>query len=245
MRRTTLPAARQGLLFLAVMVVSPGTAAAQQEEIGTPYRWIERGTRVGIFAGYVFADRGDLQMGPGPTAMIGARLRTRLSSPLSLELNLAFGSSDRYVIDPRLDTYPEPVDTVGLDWMIAQLNLQLALTGARSLHRFQPYILLGGGIMLGISEERSEHFIDPTESAFRFELGTAPALTIGLGAEWDISSKLGLGFEVRDNIWRIKAPDAFFLPDVLAGIVESGAPAPKESEWLNNIELTAGLYYYF
>lgn len=239
------PAAWLGALLLAAVAIVPPRLAAQEERIDTPYRWIEKGTRLGIFAGYVFADRGDLQMGPGPTASGGLRLRTRLSSPLSLELNTAFGSSDRYVIDPRLDTYPAPVDTVGLDWMIVQLSMQISLTGARSYHRLQPYFLLGGGIMLGLSEEKSDHFGDPVETEFRFDLGTPAVLTFGLGAEWDISTRLGLAFEARDYLWRIKAPDAFFRPDVLAGILESGAPAPKESEWLNNIELTAGFYYYF
>lgn len=234
-----------GAALLFGSAVGPDGLAAQEERIDTPYRWIDRGTRLGVFGGYVFADRGDLQTGPGPAPTLGARLRTRLSSPLSLELNAAFGASDRYVIDPRVDTYPEPVDTVGLDWMIIQIEMQIALTGARSYHRLQPYVLLGGGIMLGLNEEKSDHFGDPIETDFRFDLGTPAVLTLGVGAEWDISTRFGLAFEARDNIWRIKAPEAFFRPDILAGIIESGAPAPKESEWLNNIELTAGLYYYF
>jgi hypothetical protein len=55
---------------------------------------------------------------------------------------------------------------------------------------------------------------------------------------------VGLGFEFRDHIWRIKTPDGFFDPLVLENIIESGAPAPQESQWTNNFELSLTLWFY-
>ena len=88
------------------MALGPGSAAAQEESIDTPYRWLDSGTRVGLVGGYMFTNRGDPPFGPGSSPFIGARLRARLSSPLSLEIGLGYGNSNEYVIDPRLAGRP-------------------------------------------------------------------------------------------------------------------------------------------
>jgi len=94
------------------IVVVPGSASAQDESIDTPFRWKERGTRLGLVGGYIFTNRGDPPFGPGSSALLGTRFRTRLSSPLSLEIGIGYGNSDEYVIDPRLEGGPAVVDTV-------------------------------------------------------------------------------------------------------------------------------------
>ena len=231
-------------LALAGLALHPATARAQQESIDTPYRWIERGTRVGLVGGYMFTSRGDPPIGPGPSPFIGARLRARLSSPLSLELGVGYGSSDEWVIDPRLEGGPAVVDTVGADWLIIEASMQLALTGARSYHRLQPYVLFGGGVLLGLSTETSDVLESPQQQ-FVFEIGTAPLVHLGLGAEFDVSRRWGLALEVRDNLWRVTTPDGWFQLNVLQNLLDSNSPAPDESEWTHNFELTASLYYYF
>ena len=68
---------------------------------------------------------------------------------------------------------------------------------------------------------------------------------VGLGAEWHFASRFSSSFEVRDHIWRLKAPDGWFDLDVLDAIAEAGLPAPQESQWLNNIELSVTVWFYF
>jgi hypothetical protein len=244
-RRAARRAVRVALLAPFITILMPEALAAQEERIETPYRWIEHSARVGLIGGYVFASRGDLEMGPGPAATVGVRLRTRVSSPLSLEVNAMYGSSDRFVIDPRLETGPGVADTVGLGWLALQLNIQFALTGARSLHRLQPYVVLGAGLLLGLDQEKSDIFVDPPDSDLRFDLGTAPILTLGVGTELDISDGLGLGLEIRDLLWRFKAPDGFFGLDILQLFQDAEVGAPQESSWAHNFEFSAGLFYYF
>ena len=226
------------------VVLGPGTAAAQEESIDTPYRWIEHGTRVGLVGGYVFTNRGDPPFGPGSSPFLGARFRARLSSPLSLEIGVGYGNSDEYVIDPRLEGGPAVVDTVNADWLVIQASLQFALTGARSYHRLQPYVVLGGGILQGLSTGASDALASP-QQPFRYEIGTSPMVNLGIGAELDVSKKVGLAFEARDNLWRVKTPEGWFRIDVLENILDSGSVAPSQSQWTNNFEITASLYYYF
>ena len=239
------------LRWCAVLIVAatgvalgPGTAAAQEEVIDTPYRWIEHGTRVGLVGGYIFTNRGDPPFGPGSSPFLAARFRARLSSPISLELGLGYGNSDEYVIDPRLEGGPAVVDTVGADWLIIQASLQFALTGARSYHGLQPYVVLGGGILQGLSTDATDALASP-QQAFRYEIGTSPMIHLGIGAEWDVSERVGVAFEARDNLWRIRTPEGWFRIDVLENILDSGSVAPSQSQWTHNFELTASLYYYF
>ena len=234
------------VLTLAAMAVAlgPEAAAAQEESIDTPYRWLEHGTRLGLVGGYTFTNRGDPPFGPGSSAFLGVRFRARLSSPLSLEIGGGYGSSDEYVIDPRLEGGPAIVDTVKADWLIIEASLQFALTGARSYHKLQPYVVLGGGILQGLSTGTSAALGIP-QQPFVYEMGTSPLLHLGVGAELDVSRRLGLAFEVRDNLWRLKTPEGWFVPEVLKNLIDTGSPAPDESQWVHNFELTASLYYYF
>ena len=225
-------------------VLMPASAFAQQESIDSSYRWIDRSMRAGLYAGYVFTSRGNLDQGPGSSPIIGGRFRARLSSPLTFEVSVGYGSSDLWVTDPRLEV-PAIVDTVNSDWLLIEAYLQLSLTGARSVKKFQPYLFIGGGILQGISEEVSDVFAAPGLEPYRFKIGTTPSLSVGAGAEWDLSDRLGFSFELRDHIWKLKSPDAFFLPQNLLNFGNSGVEAPKESFWTNNFELSTTLSYYF
>ncbi len=218
--------------------------AAQQEVIDTPFRWIERGFRVGIYGGYVFTNRGMLNMGPGSTPIVGTRLRVRLSSPLTLELNFGYGfDSNLYLVDPRTPQYPAPVDTVGVTWAVVQAGFQFSFTGARTWHGLQPYLLLEGGLFFGLSQERSNKIAIPTRP-FLFRIGTQPVFDFGLGAERQLG-KVGIAFETRAHLWRFKAPEGFFRPDILLDLAERRLPVAQDSDWTLNFEFSLGFYYYF
>jgi len=225
-------------------ILIPAPAFAQQESIESPYRWIDHSMRAGLYVGYVFTSRGNLDQGPGSSPIVGGRFRVRVSNPLTFEVTVGYGSSDLWVTDPRLEV-PSIVDTVNSDWLLIEANAQLWLTGARSVKRFQPYLLIGGGILQGISEEVSDVFAAPGLEPYRFNIGTTPSLSLGAGAEWDISDRLGLSFDLRDHLWKLKSPDAFFYLENLANFAESGVEAPEESFWTNNFELSTTLFYYF
>lgn len=231
------------VLFLASLAI-PGLIFAQ-ERIETPFDWVDGSLRVGAFAGNLSGDRGSLGIGPGGSTAFGARLRTRVSSPLSLEIGFGLGSSERAVIDPRLPTGPAAVDTVNADWLIIEGGFQIALTGGRTLHKLQPYVVLTGGVLKGRGEEVSDSLMAVEDVPFRYNIGTASMFTAGAGVEWIPNGRIGLGLEIRDRLWRIKAPDGFFQLDVLQNIEDLGLAAPQESEWTHNIELSASLYYYF
>ena len=236
------------VLFVAGLV-RPGAAGAQEtaepERIDTPYDWIDGGFRLGAYGGYIATNRGEMELGPGSTALFGGRLRARVSSPLSIEIGVGYGSSDRYIIDPRLETGPAVVDTTDTDWLLIEGGFQIALTGARTLHRIQPYFVLTGGVLQGLNEGDYDALSSPGDLPFRYEIGTAGVIGAGVGLEWLPFDGVGFGFEVRDHLWRIATPDGYFQLDVLRNYEELGLPAPRESQWTHNFEFSISGYYYF
>lgn len=244
---THAPARWGRLLCLAFFSIlfSEVPVVGQQESIDSPYRWREKGLRVGLLGSYHAGNRGNLKFGQGPAAAAGAKFRARISSPLSFEVGLTYGWADKWIIDPRVETGPVAADTVDAGWMRLDVGAQIGLTGARTWHGFHPYGLIGGGWVFGINEGGSPVFGDPALQSFRYEINTAPHVFLGLGTEVFASEKIGIGFEIRDYFIRQKAPPAFLAPDILAILEEAGAPAPRATAWLMNFEFGISLWYYF
>ena len=223
-----------------------GQEERQEERIDSPYRWIPRGLRVGWSGAYHLADRADLEFAQGSTLATGGRFRVRVSSPLNLELGAIYAPATRWVVDPRLETGPAVVDTVSAGWLRLDAGVQLGLTGARTWNGFHPYGLFGGGFVIGVNEEISETFAEQGLEPFQYKIGTAPHLYAGLGVEvFPGGGKIGIGFEARDYLIRVKTPDAFFFSDILDTIEEVGGEAPTDTQWGNNLEFGIVLWYYF
>jgi len=236
---------RAGLIALAVLLGGASAGIAQEGGIDSPYRWRERGFRVGLFGGYHKAARGSLDFGQGSTPMGGARLRLRVSSPLSFETGVTYGPAERWVVDPRVETGPAIVDTVSAGWLRADIGGQLSLPGARTWNGIQPYAVFGGGFVIGVDEGASETFSDPALEPFRYDISVAPQIHVGAGLELFPSEKIGIGLEFRDYLIRLSAPDGFLGADILQILEEADAPAPDASAWQHNLEFGIVLWYYF
>jgi len=105
--------------------------------------------------------------------------------------------------------------------------------------------MLTAGFLKGRGEVVSDSMQAIQDIPFQYKIGTASVFTAGFGVEWLPTDKIGIGVELRDHLWRIKTPDGFFELSVLQNIAELGLEAPQESEWTNNIELSASISYYF
>ncbi len=99
--------------------------------------------------------------------------------------------------------------------------------------------------MIGINEQVSETFAEQSLEIFRYRIGTAPELYGGFGIEVFPSEKIGLAFEFRDHLTRVKTPDGFFATDILETIRDLGLEAPTDTQWPHNLELSVTLWYYF
>ncbi len=215
-----------------------------QESIDSPYRWREKGFRVGLIGGYHYGNRGRLEFGQGPAAMGGAKLRFRASSPLSFEVGATYAPADRWVMDINADGGPAIVDTVAAGWLRGDVGAQLGLTGARTWNGIHPYVLFGGGLVFGIDEGASEFLADQALEPFRYDISTAPHIYGGVGLEFG-RGKFTFGIEARDYMVRLTSPDGFLLPATLDRLQNFDTPAPVKTSWGHNIELGIVIWYYF
>lgn len=247
-RPATFRLPRAAPIALAVLLGATSAGVAQEQaegRIDSPYRWRERGFRIGLFGGHHEADRGALDFGQGTAPVGGARLRLRVSSPLSFETGVSYAPAERWVVDPREEGGPVIVDTVSAGWLRADVGGQLSLPGARTWNGIQPYAVFGGGFVFGVDEGASEVFSDPALEPFRYDISVAPQIHVGAGIELFPGDRIGIGLEFRDYLIRLSAPDGFLGADVLQNLEDAGAPAPDASAWQHNLEFGVVLWYYF
>jgi len=160
-------------------------------------------------------------------------------------MGFTYGGASRWVVDPRLDTGPAIIDTVSAHWLRFDLGTQIGLTGARTWKGIHPYGLVGAGLTFGVAEGASEALANPALEPFRYDISIAPHIFVGLGVEMFTSEKMGIGFEVRDYLNRLSAPDGFLLPGVLNNIEKTGFPAPQSTAWQHNLEFGVAIWHYF
>lgn len=232
-------------LVVVLLLVSAGGALGQQEQITSSYEWIEKGARTGPVLGYMLTGTGQYGVGPQSSGILGARIRARVSSPLTVEGSFLWGNSKRESLNPFAEGGAAITDTVPLDYLLFEAAVQLSFVGARSINRLQPYMILGGGVIVGINEGTAFDLDDIGLERYRWTLGTQPVGLIGLGTEWHFANRLSTSLEVRDHIWRLEAPDGWFDLQVLDAIADAGLPVPTQSQWTMNFEFSLTVWWYF
>ncbi len=227
------------LAAVATAVALAAAADAAAQRIASPYRFVERKQDIGPFTSYLSTDRGSANLGPDSGLLYGLRYVLRVSEPLRFSAFTAVFPAQRDVIDPTGDDAPNVVGTEDLDLLFLSGQLHLVLTGTRTWHNLAPYVIVGLGMIIeltgdpscAVGSTRPDCRVGVRE---RFDFGTSFLGTGGLGLMWIPSGRLGLRLQVTDMIWRLRAPGEFF---------DQGL-AP-ETDWTNNLELSAGLGFWF
>jgi hypothetical protein len=223
-------AATTGLLIFALS----GSVAGQR--IDSPYRFVDTKQSAGLFGGYIFASEGSIGLGPESGPVFGGRYGIRLSGPFTIEADIGYFPSTRAV----LDTVPGEVTftTIGeadLTLLLARGALRFNLTGPRTWHSMQPFVVFGGGVVIDLSSEAAVEDNLPQDA--RFDFGTSFAGELGAGVELFFSRRLALRLDGRNVLWQLEAPIAFLLGD--------RALTVPDQEWAQNFYLSAGLSIQF
>jgi hypothetical protein len=227
---------RHWIPLLALMLAAAGSADGQAQSIPSPYRFIETSQRVGVTGGYVFSSEGALGLGPQSAPFMGARYSIRISGPFTAEGEVGFVPTTRMVWDTVAgDTTRQVIGEANMSIALASAALRFNITGPRTWHRLQPFLILGGGLAIDLSgeAEAEEDLSDPV----RFDFGTSFAGHLGGGVEWFLSPGWSLRVDGRNTLWKLETPDAFFTTD-------RGLLIPTD-EWAQNFVLSAGLAIHF
>jgi hypothetical protein len=219
---------------LAALGLGAGPTSAQA--ITSPYRFLDRGQSIGPFAGYIAASKGSIGFGPSSGPVFGARYGIRITGPFTLEAEAAYFPTTRAVLDTvPADTTVEVVGEADLALAIAWAALRFNLTGPRTFHGVQPFLLFGGGAAIDVAgDAAAEEDLAPD---VRFDFGTSFAGELGAGIEWFLSPSAALRLDGRNLLWRLKTPLPFL----------QGARSLvfTDREWAQNFQLSAGFSLYF
>jgi len=217
-----------GLLLAGALL--PRMLSAQTIE--SAYRFLDTRQSASAFGGQVVANTGAVELGPKSGPMFGVRYDLGISGPFVLEGELGMFSSTRAVPDTVPgDTTWTTVGEVDFRAISASVALRFDVTGPRTWHGLLPFVLFGLGINSDIAAEAELEKNLPAD--VRFNFGTRFTGVMGGGMEWLPSPTIGVRFDVRNMLWKLKTPSAFLFGDRALSL--------PNDQWTQNVALTVGV----
>jgi hypothetical protein len=167
---------------------------------------------------------------------MGARYSIRISGPFTVEGEVGFLPTTRMVWDTvPSDTTREVIGEANMRLLLASGGLRFNITGPRTWHGLQPFIILCGGVAIDLAGEAEAEEELPEQ--VRFDFGTSFAGHIGGGIEWLLSPGWSIRVDGRNSLWKLETPEAFLARDRALLI--------PPDEWAQNFVLSAGLAIHF
>lgn len=196
--RVTRTERRTAALVWLGVVASWNAATAQvgYDPAHSPYRDIPRGGVWVVGGGYLSGSRGDVGVGLSNGVTGGIRYET-LFGAIGASLGLAYGRTDRFVVNPYRDTTSRKTGPFKNDVVLADAGLQLSLTGRKTWRGFAPYI--GGALGVAISGAAPRD-----TSGYRF--GTKFTLAPNAGVRWYPARRVSVRADFRLVLWKLNYP---------------------------------------
>ena len=160
-----------------------------------------------VFVGHLSADRGRAGAGPSNALTLGVRYEIPAGRSMLFQFTTAYLQADRFILDPRADSSSPARRTgpVNTNLALAEVGVQLRLTGGKTWRGFAPYLGTALGLMFDVNSPG-----DTTRSGYRF--GTKFSLALATGIRWYPARRLMINGDVRALLWRLKYPLSFHNP---------------------------------
>ena len=230
-----------GATLTAMAVADPGAA----QSIRSPYDFVESPRAFYLYGTYVATDRGVIDVGPGSGTGFGLGYTMRISGPFNLDARLTHLPTDRRVYltteadsatlreNPRAGL--EELGTADVSLTLVDVAIRFDITGPRTWHNLQPYVLLGAGGVFRTSTSNEVEQGLPTDVDLRVRFENGVTGQLGAGVEWHLGDRFGLRMEARDLLWQVDVPSGFLQPGRVI----------DDSEWVQTAHLSLGLSYRF
>lgn len=201
----------------------------------SPFHDIQRGGWGVLAAGYLGGERGSVGVGPSNGPSVSVRYERVLGGPAGISLGLAYAQATRFVVNPYKDSLTRTSGPFDNHVVLADVGLQILLTGAKTWHGVAPYIGSTFGLAFGGASP-------PDTSGYRF--GTKFTLAPGGGVHWYPARRLSVRADVRALFWRLRYPQAYKQPSP----ADSSRVLPvnaSETEWTTHPWITIGIGWNF
>ena len=197
---------------MAIATIAGLMPAIAEAQVGhdpghSPYRDLRSKQVLSAMVGYVTGSQGVVGVGPSNGPIFSARYDRAVGGPVNIFLGLSFANTKAYVIDPGLPVATRRTGPEDQSLVIMDAGLNLLLTGRKTWHGFIPYGGVGFGVVFqtGLASDLSG-----------YSFGTKAHLGPQIGLRWYPVQAISLRIEVRDMLWRLKYPNQFFSPPILA-----------------------------
>lgn len=201
----------------------------------SPYHDIPRGTGPVFRIGYLGGERGTVGVGHSNGMTFGLRYDAMLGGPTVLTVGAAYALTDRFVVDPFLDSVSRRSGPYADDMALVDVGLQFMLTGPKTWHGIAPYL----GAAMGLAVSRSGLGAD--SSGYRF--GTKFTVAPGTGVRWYPARHLTVSADVRAIFWKLRYPASFKVPAADSSrVLPQNAP---ETDWTTHPWISVGVGWIF
>lgn len=195
------------LLSLGVLAsCSCLTAQVGYPPANSPYRDIPR-ARGPVFAvGYLPGVEGRADVGITNITTVGARYDVPLGSVMRISFGLFYAMGERFVVDPTQDTATRKSGPEPDGFLLADGEVHLLITGAKTWHRIAPYLVGGAGFLAGGGE--------PAADSSDYRLSTSFVFDGGAGVRWYPTRRISVQLDTRVFLLKLRYPAQFFDPSV-------------------------------
>jgi hypothetical protein len=223
-------------VFGVALLLATAPTGASAQRIDSPYRFVERNQSLGFYGGWVGASAATIDVGPQSGPAFGLRYRIRLSGAFDGEVDVSAIPTNRFVTDTiRVGDGRRVLGEAPMALVNAQAGLRFNVTGPRTFHGVQPFVLFGGGVVIDAAGRDALDEELPEDARYRF--GTSFAGQFGAGTEWYATDRISLRLDARNVLWRMRTPDAFRRGDAARLI--------PETQWKRNLVFAAGVGLHF
>lgn len=219
----------------ALMSVDSARAQVGHTPQQSPYADLVYRQELTWFTGYLKTQRDPEGVAPRSAPVIGLRYGLHLAGPAHLTGRLAYGRSERTVLDPIEPAASRVVlSDASVPLLVGDVGLALALTGFKTWNRLVPELHGGAGF---VTDFRTSSDVGD------FSFGTRFALALGAGVRWIPGGRFQLRADVTDNLYRIAYPNLYYRT-ASDGTAIRG-PRETRALWTHNPSFTLGVSYLF
>jgi len=199
---------RAAVLVGTTIVLSVSPTVRLSSQVGhdpghSPYHDIRRGSGPRLVLGYLSGDRGTVPVSITDGVTFGVRYEAWMGKSMSFTAGLAYGQTSRLIVDPFKDDSVRKSGPIDDDVILADLGLQLSLTGAKTFHGFAPFVTTSLGLAFGSR-------LPGDTSGYQF--GTKFTFTPGAGLRWYPGRRVSVQADARLVFWKLRYPINYKTP---------------------------------
>ncbi len=226
--------AARRLLPLAALLVQAGALSTVQAQVGhlpgqSPYEDVKPSQTLSASFGWLSVKRDPANVAADASPFVGLRYDLPVGGPAAFFLRYAFAPSQRNLIDPSKPRATRVIDTPDVTTHLADIGLDVALTGRKTWHHLIPSVNGAVGLV--------SDFASADTGAYRF--GTKFSFSYGATLRYMLRSGWSVRADVTNQIWQYQYPDRYFVLSSDTSAVLSDTRS--RSAWRGNWALSAGL----